>query len=191
VANYLEFELKSDITRLLRRLREGDTTAHDQLFTRVYEELRRSARRAMEGERPSHTLQATALVHEAFLRLANDNTIEWQDRKHFFVIAAQTMRRILVDHARRRYAAKRDGGPQAALIPDVRVSVENADDILAVDQALVHLEQVDSRKSQVVELRYFAGLSINEVASILDVDSRTVKRDWQFARAWLHSRLAD
>ena len=180
-----------DITTLLRKLGEGDLAARDQLFTVIYEELRRLARRAMQSERQNHTLQATALVHEAFLRLANDNAIEWQDRKHFFVVAGQTMRRILVDHARGLHSAKRYGGRRIDLTPNLQLSGGNADDILAVDQALARLELIDPRKSQVVELRYFAGLSIDETASVLGVDSRTVQRDWQMARAWLYSKLAD
>ena len=187
----LEPEPSYDVTALLRQISEGDPTARDQVFSIVYQELRRLARRAMQSERPNHTLQPTALVHEAFLRLADNRTIEWQDRKHFFVIAAQTMRRILVDHARSVRAAKRGGGQRIDFPPNLPVTEENAEDILAVDEALARLERVDSRKSQIVDLRYFAGLSVEETASVLGLNARTVKRDWQFARAWLHSQLVE
>jgi RNA polymerase sigma factor (TIGR02999 family) len=184
-------DAKGDVTALLRRLSEGDTAARDQLFTTVYQELRRLARRTMRAERSDHTLQATALVHEAFLRLAGSNAISWEDRRHFFAVAAQTMRRILVDHARTLKAVKRDGGQRADLTPNIAINEENVDDILAVDEALDRLQVIDLRQSQVVELRYFAGLSNDETAAVLGVNPRTVKRDWQMARAWLHSRLSE
>lgn len=186
-----EPEPRADVTALLRKLSEGDTTARDQLFTIVYQELRRLARRTMQAERRDHTLQATALVHEAFLRLAGKTAIDWEDRKHFFAVAAQTMRRILVDHARALSATKRDGGLRTELTPNIALTEENVHDILAVDEALSRLKTVDSRQRQVVELRYFAGLSNDETAAVLGVDVRTIKRDWQVARAWLHSQLAD
>lgn len=145
----------------------------------------------MQGERRDHTLQATALVHEAFIRLADEKRIEWEDRQHFFRVAAQTMRRILVDHARSLHAAKRAGGHRTDLTSNLALTDQNVDDILAVDEALARLELLDSRQCQVVELRYFAGLTNEETASILGVNIRTVKRDWQLARAWLHSRLSD
>ena len=187
----MEPEPRPDVTALLRKVSKGDLTARDQLFTLVYQELQRLARRAMQSERRDHTLQPTALVHEAFLRLADNNAIEWEDRKHFFLIAAQTMRRILVDHARSVRAAKRSGGHRIDLTSNVAVTEENAHDILAVDQALARLDTVDSRKRQIVELRYFVGLNVDETASILGINPRTVKRDWHLARAWLHSQLAE
>lgn len=147
------------------------------------------ARRAMQGERRDHTLQATALVHEAFLRLTGHKAIPWEDRNHFFAVAAQTMRRILVDHARGICAAKRSGGRRTELEVNTLVTDENADDILAIDEALTRLKIIDARQCQVVELRYFAGLSNDEAASVLGISERTVKREWQLARAWLHSQL--
>jgi RNA polymerase sigma factor (TIGR02999 family) len=184
-----EPELKPDVTSLLRKLGEGDEAVRDELFTVVYQELRRLARRAMQSERANHTLQPTALVHEAFLRLAGATDIEWEDRKHFFAVAAKTMRRILVDHARGLRSSKRNGGTRVELTPDFTLTEANADDILAVDEALGRLELLDPRQSQVVELRYFAGLSNEEIASVTGVNARTVRRDWQLARAWLHSQL--
>lgn len=183
-------ENQHDITVLLHKLREGDASVREELFNAVYQELRRLARRAMLSERPDHTLQPTALVHEAFLRLAGDNKIPWEDRKHFFSIAAKTMRRILVDHARGLAAAKRDGGQKADVVPDFPFAEGDRDDILAVDEALTRLELVDVRQSKVVELKYFAGLTNDEVAAVLGIDPRTVKREWQIARAWLHSQLS-
>jgi RNA polymerase sigma-70 factor (ECF subfamily) len=186
-----ESEPQLDLTGLLRKASKGDDYARDQLFSVVYDELRRVARRAMQGERRDHTLQPTALVHETFLRLAGARSIEWEDRKHFFVVAAKTMRRILVDHARGLHSIRRNGGQKMDLTPNLALTEENADDVLAVDEALARLELIDARQSRVVELRYFGGLSNDETASLLGVDSRTVKRDWQVARAWLHSQLAD
>jgi RNA polymerase sigma factor (TIGR02999 family) len=181
---------KSEVTGLLRLTSEGDAE-RERLFTVVYDELRRLARRAMQAERRDHTLQATALVHEAFIRLADEKRIRWEDRQHFFRVAAQTMRRILVDHARSLGAAKRAGGHRTDLNPNLALTEQNVDDILAVDEALARLELLGARQTQVVELRYFAGLTNEETASILGVNVRTVKRDWQLARAWLHSRLSD
>lgn len=186
----LESEAKSDVTELLGKLSEGDPRARNQLFAVVYQELRRLAYQSVQYEPRNHTGQVTALVHEAFLRLADSNAIESGDRKRFFVIAAQIIRRILVDHARGIRAAKRAGGPQVDSTPNMPVTDENADDILVIDEALARLETVDPRKSRVVELRYFTGFGIDETASILGVDSRTIKRDWQMARAWLHAELA-
>jgi RNA polymerase sigma-70 factor (ECF subfamily) len=182
-------ELQPDVTGLLRSLSEGDETARDRLFIVVYDELRRLARRAMRSERPDHTLQPTALVNEAFLRLAGTNDIEWEDRRHFFAVAAKTMRRILVDHARGLRAAKRDGGQRTELTVNIAITDQNADDILAVDEALSRLEVLDPRQGKVVEFRYFAGFSNDETAALLGVNVRTVKRDWQTARAWLHAQL--
>ncbi len=183
-------EPKHDITILLHRLREGDEIAREELFTVVYKELRRLARGAMLGERADHTLQPTALVHEAFLRLSGDKKIPWEDRKHFFAIAAKTMRRILVDHARGLGAIRRNGGQRADVLPDLPFAEGSRDDILAVDQALIRLELIDLRQSKVVELKYFAGLTNDEAAAVLGIDPRTVKREWQMARAWLHSQLS-
>ncbi len=182
-------ELQPDVTGLLRSLSEGDETARERLFSVVYDELRRLARRTMQSERRDHTLQPTALVHEAFLRLAGTNGVEWEDRSHFFAVATKTMRRILVDHARGLRAAKRDGGQRTELTVNIAITEQNADDILAVDEALSVLEVLDPRQGKVVEFRYFAGFSNDETAALLGVNVRTVKRDWQTARAWLHDRL--
>jgi len=182
----------ADITASLAGLSAGDRNAVNRLLPLVYDELHDLAARSLRRERADHTLQPTALVHEAYLRLVQQQGFAWQNRTHFFAIAAQAIRRILVDHARRQRAAKRRK-------PNDRVPLEWVHDqsiasdvnLLALDQALSELARDHARKAQVVEMRFFGGLTVADVASALDVDTRTVERDWQFARAWLFRKLAD
>ncbi len=179
------------VTQLLVRWREGDRSALDELMPLVYKELRRLAAHYMRGERPGHTLQTLALVNEAYLRLAAHEEIQWQDRAHFFGVAAQAMRRILVDHARRRGNLKHGGSaPRIALDEALIVSAERVAEVVALDDALARLAAVDPRKSQLVELRFFGGLSIEETAEVLGVSPGTVMRDWTFAKAWLRREIA-
>jgi RNA polymerase sigma factor (TIGR02999 family) len=182
-------ESPEEITTLLQRWAEGDRNAGEVAVERAYAELRRLAAHYLRGERDNHTLQPTALVHEIYLRLEGKG-VRWADRKHFFVVAAGQMRRILVDHARARQAEKRGGG-------EVRVPLHDADrpelprdaELLALDHALEELTGLDARAASAVELRYFGGFSEHEAASILDISVATLKRDWEFARAWLLRRL--
>ena len=179
-----------DVTRLLARWKDGDEAALQQLVPIVHEELRRLARRQMAGEGPGHTLQPTALVNEAYLRLVNLKRMQWQNRAHFFAMAARLMRRILVDDARKRNAAKRGGSMMQVPLDQVENLVQNqAANVVAVDEALQKLEAIDVRQSQIVELRFFGGLSIEETANVLKVSPGTVMRDWTFARAWLRNQM--
>jgi RNA polymerase sigma-70 factor, ECF subfamily len=174
------------ITGLLRAWSQGDRTALETLMPLVERELHRLARSYMARERRDHTLQPTALVNEAFLRLNEAGHVEWQDRAHFLGIAARLMRRVLIDHARRRAFQKRAAGTRPVPIEDVHLAVPGADiDLLALDHAMDALNQVDSRKVQVVEMRYFGGMTIQETADALGVSVDTVKRDWQVAKLWL------
>jgi RNA polymerase sigma factor (TIGR02999 family) len=180
-----------DVTQLLLAWGNGDSSALEQLVPIVYQELRRLAKHYMRQERPGHTLQATALVNEAYLRLIDLNRIQWQDRAHFFAVAAQTMRRILVEFARRRNRQKRGGrGQQVALDEAAAVSRDQGVDLVALNEALRGLVAVDARMSQVVELRFFGGLSIEETADVLKISSETVMRDWRTAKAWLLRELS-
>lgn len=181
----------SQITVLLNRINAGERHAYNDLIELVYHELRRMAVGQMRFELIGHTLQPTALVSEAWMRLADSGT-DWQNSRHFFGAAAEAMRRVLVDHARRRDAAKRGGGLQRVTLTNLDVDVPGADvDLLALEDALNELEQHNPRMVRLVELRYFAGLSIEEAAEAMDVSPATVKRDWSFARAWLKERLDD
>ena len=175
-----------EVTRILRAWGNGDQQALDKLIPVVYSELRRLAGRYLRRERPDHTLQATALVHEAYLRLVDQRRVSWQNRAHFFGVAAQLMRRILVDHARRRLAAKR-GGPvlRIRFEPGDVDSEDRLEDVVAVDAALDQLAAMDPRQGRVVELRFFSGLTIEETAAVLGVSAATVKREWSIAKAWL------
>jgi RNA polymerase sigma factor (TIGR02999 family) len=179
----------SQITTLLARLGTGDKQAEDALFAIVYDELRRIAARSMSGERRDHTLQTTALVHEAYLRLVRSDNKQFKAREHFFAVAAQIMRRILVDHARAHRAAKRGGGFFTSLDESAVVSPERSEDILALDQALHRLSELDSRQSKIVEMRFFGGMREEEIAGVLGISSRTVKREWTVAKAWLYGEL--
>jgi len=181
---------QTDVTQLLLAWNSGEVRARDHLLRAVYEELRRIAAGQLVGEKPGHTLQATALVNEAYLRLVDQTRVHWRNRAHFFGIAAQLMRRILVDHARRRKAAKRGGGAtvvefEDSLTPRARRSV----DLVVLDDILTRLEQFDADAVRLVELRYFGGLTIEETAEVLAVSPATVKREWAAARAWMHREL--
>ena len=179
-----------DVSRLLARWQDGDEAALQELVPIVHEELRRLARRQMAGERPGHTLQPTALVNEAYLRLVNLKQMQWQDRAHFFAMAARLMRRILVDFARSRGYQKRGGGAQqVSFIGALDVAEAQPTDVVALEDALEALAHVDERKSRVVELRFFGGLSVEETAEVLSVSRETVKRDWTFAKMWLLRHL--
>jgi RNA polymerase sigma factor (TIGR02999 family) len=181
----------SEATLLLRAWGGGDRGALDRLTPIVYEELRRLARRYLKNERPGHSLQATALVNEAYIRLANYKHMQWQDRNHFFAVSARLMRRILVEHAR-RHNLKRGGGVQhVALEESAVVGGGRPGALLALDEALNELARLDARKAQVVEMRFFGGLSVEEVAGVLRVSPITVMRDWTTAKAWLYRKLTD
>jgi RNA polymerase sigma-70 factor (ECF subfamily) len=182
----------SATTQLLRAWAGGDEAALDQLTPRVYDELRRIAGRFMQDERPGRTIQTTALVHEAYLKLIDVSGVEWQHRAHFFAIAAQIMRRILLDHARRRVAAKRGGAARRVNLDDApELGSERAREVIALDDALTALAKIDARKARVIELRFFAGLSVEETAEVVQVSPVTVMRDWKLARAWLVAELTD
>jgi RNA polymerase sigma factor (TIGR02999 family) len=177
-----------EVTRLLLAWREGEAAAGDALMEAVYAELRRMARGYLSRERSDHTLPPTALVHEAYLRLVDQRHVRWQNRAHFFAIAARVMRRILVDHARARASIKRGGGEPVRLVDDGRLEPLPID-ILALDAALDRLAAIDSRQSKLVELRFFGGLTVEEAATVLSVAAVTAKRDWALARAWLYREL--
>ncbi len=180
---------ESPADRLLEQWTHGDTAALDALFPLVYDELRRLARSYLRGERSGHTLESTALVHEAYLRLVNQNT-SWQNRAHFFGIAAQMMRRILVDHARGHNAARRGEGACKVTLDEKIAGVQQRDiDVMAVDEALTRLAQFDVQQSRIVELRFFAGLSIEDTSEVLKISPATVKRDWAMAKAWLYREM--
>ena len=181
----------SDVSQLLEAWGGGDKTALERLMPLVYRELRYLARRQMRRERSNHSLQPTELVNEAYLRLVQQRAAQWQHRAQFFAVAASIMRRILVDHARRSHYQKRGGGAVRMSLDEVDlVSAAPAEQIVALDGALEALEAVDQRKSQVVELRYFAGLSIEEIAHVLSVSPVTVKRDWALAKTWLYRHMS-
>ncbi len=179
-----------DITQLLVECRRGNRQALDELMPLVYNELRAVARRYLARERPGHTLQSTALVNEAYLKLVGQRDVQWQNRAHFFGVAAQLMRRLLVDHARRRKRVKRGSGGTRITLVEGLASVEPIDlDAIALDDALKSLEQVDPKKGRLVELRFFGGLTIEETAEVMGTSAGTVKREWQFAKAWLYRHM--
>lgn len=181
---------RKDITELLLDWRKGDSLALEQLIPLVHGELRRMARNYMRRQSPGHTLQTTALLNEAYLRLVDSNRVNWQDRNHFYAVSAQLMRRVLVDSARRRNSLKRGGDQVMVTLDDhADVAVERQDDLLALDEAMNRLAELNRRQSQIVEMRYFGGLNEEEIAQILGVSSRTVRRDWNLARAWLFREL--
>ena len=180
-----------DVTQLLADWASGDERALDRLMPLVYQELRRIANRALDRERPGHTLPATALVHEAYLRLVGQHSAQFQNRAHFFAIASQIVRRILVDHARRRASLKRGAG-DAPLVLDMEVAVDAPSvDALALDAALTRLAALDPQQARIVEMRFFGGLTVEETADVLNISPRTVKRDWSMARAWLRRELSE
>ena len=182
--------MSHNITHLLKEWSDGDRQALDRLTPLVYDELRRQAARYLRRERPGHTLQTTALINEAYLRLIDAGGVRWQSRAHFFAIAASLMRRVLVEHARRRDADKR-GGSQVRVELDEASAVTGGTDVdlLAVDEALDRLAAIDPQQARVVELRFFGGLSVEEAAAALGVSPKTVKRDWSVARAWLRREI--
>jgi RNA polymerase sigma-70 factor (ECF subfamily) len=177
------------VTRLLRQLRAGDPDAAGKLVAAVYGELRQIAGRAVRRERPGHTLQPTALVNEAFLKLAGSAGAEWRDRAHFFGVAARLMREILVDYARKRGALKRGGGARVTLDDSLLIHEDRLADVIAIDEIVKRLEALDPRQGQIVELRFFGGLSVEDVAEVMGISTPTVKREWQSAKAWLHNQL--
>jgi RNA polymerase sigma-70 factor, ECF subfamily len=179
------------VTEMLAEWSEsGDREALDQLMPIVYDELHRQAARYLRHERQDHTLQTTALVHEAYVRLIDQAEVRWQNRAHFYGIAAEMMRRILVDHARKRNAAKRGGDAvKVTLNDDVRAASEQNLDLIAVDEALTKLTEIDQQQARVVELRFFGGLNVEETAAVLRISERTVKRDWSVAKAWIRREL--
>jgi RNA polymerase sigma factor (TIGR02999 family) len=179
-----------EVTQLLIEWSNGDKAALDKLMPLIHEELRRLAHHYMSRERPGHTLQTTALINEAYLRLVNRKNVHWQNRAHFFAIAAQCMRSILVDHARGLAYAKRGGGGTKIPLDDTMiVSREKAAEVVALDEALVTLSELDPKQSRVVELRFFGGLTIEETAEVLDLSPATIKREWVSAKAWLFNQL--
>jgi RNA polymerase sigma-70 factor (ECF subfamily) len=180
-----------DVTKFLVDLQNAAPDASSQLIPLVYDELHRLARHQMRNERSDHTLQATALVHEAYLRLVNQSDRTWQNRAHFIGVAAQVMRRILVDYARARRATKREGMLQRVPLEEPLLFTEQqSEELLALNDALERLAQIDARQSRVVELRFFGGLTVDETAESLGMSSKTVKRDWSVARAWLHREVS-
>jgi RNA polymerase sigma factor (TIGR02999 family) len=181
---------RSTVTALLRRWSDGEQEVLDRLLPEIHAELRKLAASYLRRERPDHTLQATALVNEAFLKLVDQRSVGWQNRAHFFGIAAQLMRRILVDHARAHHAAKRGSGEARLSLDEATVAAPEADvDVLALDEALTRLAAVDPQQSRVVELRYFGGLTMEETAVALRISPATVGREWTLARAWLFAEL--
>ena len=187
----MEHEAPSEVSLLLQGWRNGDRNALDALLPLVYKELRRLAHFQLRKERPDHTLQSAALVHEAYLRLVGLNPPQWESRTHFFAIAAQLMRQILVDYARRHRAAKRGGGAGNLTLDEVPMLSRQKDvDVLSLDEALKALAKIDPRQSRVVELRFFAGLSLAEISEVMEIAPATVQRDWTAARAWLHREIS-
>jgi len=181
-----------EVTRLLAQWRDGDAAALDRLIPLVYDELRRIASRCMKREREGHTLQTTAVIHEAYLRLAGQPVIDWKNRAHFFAVAARVMRHLLVDRARARNRVRRGIDPQQVSLDEAAiVSEQKSEELLALDEALTKLASVDERKARIVELRHFAGLSSREAAEALDISEITVKREWLKAKAWLFRELTE
>ncbi|HEU0119319.1 MAG TPA: ECF-type sigma factor [Bryobacteraceae bacterium] len=181
-------ETQDEITQLLVRLHQGEKAAEPQLYNAVYAELRAIAERHMRRERQDHTLQATALVNEAYLKLVNTAT-PWQNRAHFVAVASRAMRQILVDHSRQKVSAKRAGGVRVELSADCRLPDSRPETMLALDAALSRLSKWDARQAQIVDMRFFGGLSEEEIAPLLRISLRTVKRDWDMARAWLSEQI--
>ena len=181
-----------EVTQLLVAWNNGDQSARDELMTVVYQELHRLARHYMKQEQPGHTLQTSALVNEAYLKLVDQRDVQWQNRAHFFGIAAQLMRRILVDHARKRQSTKRGGDARAVSLEEgLSISNERIEELVALDETLKKLAILDERKSQIVELRFFGGLTVDETAGILGVSPGTVMRDWALAKAWLRREISN
>jgi RNA polymerase sigma factor (TIGR02999 family) len=181
---------QQNITLMLNELSNGNTLAIEQILPLVYDELRKISSKYLSDEYRKHTFQTTELVHEAYIKLIGNQQISWQSRAHFFGIAAKTMRQILVDYARKRNSQKRGSGKTKLSLDDAQlVASESDDQILALDEALKKLENIEERSGKIVELRYFSGLTIEETAELLNISSATVKRDWQFAKAWLYKEI--
>lgn len=179
-----------EVTQLLRSMQEGDASAQAKLMTVMYSELRRLAASCMRRERPNHTLQPTALVHEVYVRLVGQDKQQWQDRAHFIGVASHLMRQILIDHARARVRLKRGGGATVEPLDERMGDAEmTPEELLAIDECLIRLAKLDARQSRIVELRFFGGLSVDEAAHILGISAKTVKRDWSVAKAWLFTEL--
>jgi RNA polymerase sigma factor (TIGR02999 family) len=178
-----------DVTQLLIRWKKGDEQALHDLVPIVYDELRRLAHYHLQSERPDHTLQSTALVHEAYVRLIGSQRVDLQDRTHFMAVASRLMRQILVDYARTRNAAKRDGGCRISLDQALDIPVESDEDLLALDRVLNELARIDERQAKIVELKFFGGLSSSSTASVLSISRATVDREWAMARLWLHREM--
>ncbi|MCB1024949.1 MAG: sigma-70 family RNA polymerase sigma factor [Acidobacteria bacterium] len=180
---------KDELTLLLKEFSSGSENSYDELFKFVYENLHLLAQRQMQNERTNHTLQATALVHETYLRLVDWQNVSWQNRAHFFSVAAQVMRKILVDHARKRNAQKRGSGQTISLDENINFSNHQEIDTLKLEEALLTMEKMDVRQAKIVELRFFGGLSVKETAYALNISESTVKREWQIARLWFQNEL--
>ena len=179
------------ITQMLREWSDGNREALEELMPLVYDELHKQARRYLRRERPNHTLQTTALIHEAYLKLIDQKNVNWESRTHFFAVAANLMRRILVDHARAKHREKRGGANENLPLEEAMLAVsdEKSIDLIALDEALNRLAEFDEQQSRIVELRYFSGLSLEETAAVLKVSRTTVATDWALAKAWLHREL--
>lgn len=187
----MSFERVNEVTLILRRWRDGEREAAEQLFPIVYDELRRLARSYISRERSDHTLQPTALVHEAYMRMVDQSLPSVEDRVHFFALSARVMRQVLVDYARAKNAEKRGGAAHRLSIDDIELSGEQtAGDLLQLNDALDRLEQIDERKARVVDMRFFGGLGEAEIADVLGVSEKTVRRDWQFSKLWLYRELS-
>jgi RNA polymerase sigma-70 factor, ECF subfamily len=181
----------SGITVLLQQIKQGDAAAESELMPLIYRQLRAIAQNQMARERPDHSLQATILVHDAFMQLVGNSQIDWSNRAHFFALASRAMRRILIDHARAAHAQKRPASRKKVELESALVFVENqTTDLLALDEALEKLAELDPRQSRVVEMHFFGGLGFDEIAEVLGVSDRTAKRDWAMARAWLYRQLS-
>lgn len=179
-----------DVTRLLHQIGSGNQAAANELVPLIYDELRRLANACMRRERPGHTLQATALVHEAYMRLLGQREVAWNDRAHFFAVAATLMRRVLLDHARKRHTAKRGSAPHKATLEEgLLIADEHLEDVLTMDECLTRLAAIDERQARLVELRFFAGLDVEEIAAVMGISTATVKREWASAKAWLHREM--
>ena len=179
------------VTQLLVELTGGNRAAVDELMPLVYQELKRIAGGQLRNERPGHTLQATGLVHEAYMKLVDQRAVSWQNRAHFFGVAAQVMRRILLDYAKSKHRDKRGGKLQRTVLDEALVvSEDRSSDLVLIDEALTRLEQMDARQAKVVELRFFGGLSVEETAEAMGISTPTVKREWAMARAWLYGELS-
>jgi RNA polymerase sigma factor (TIGR02999 family) len=186
----MTLDSSEEITRLLQAWTDGDREAFEKLAPLVYKQLRRLAMRYLRQERAGHTLQTTALVNEAFVRMIRWQSVPWQNRAHFFAVSAQLMRRILVDHARRYHRAKRGGSMRPVSLDQTpEVSAVHGEELIAVDEALDRLAAIDARSARVVELRFFGGMSVDEMAEVLKVSHMTISRDWEFAKAWLLKEL--